>query len=178
MKIRHNSNNFFFFSIFYHPWNVVNGKEDRQEEGDVKTFNGQTLRGMECMPSFFLFKGTVSFQLAAVRLLYVDVRNSNYQLHLFTIKLFAQLYDKGHNGFTHSQCTSLQSKVGGTLYKEKMVRLVFSFFYTLFFFPQTFQIHSRALWLVKEHFEILSFLRSMHKKKPLNTTYQFSLLLS
>lgn len=44
---------------------------------------------------------------------------SYYQLHLFTIKLFAQLYDKGHNGFTHSQCTSLQSKVEGTLYKKK-----------------------------------------------------------
>lgn len=55
----------------------MNGKENWQEGGDVKTFNGQTLRGMECMPSFFLFKGTVSFQLAAVRLLYVDVRNSN-----------------------------------------------------------------------------------------------------
>ncbi len=76
---------------------------------------------------FFLFKGTVSFQFAAVRLLYVDIGKSvaNYQLHLCTIKLFAQLYDKGHNGFTHSQCTSLQSKVGGTLYKKTMVRLVF-----------------------------------------------------
>ncbi len=95
----------------------------------------------------FLFKGTVSFQFAAVRLLYVGNSVAYYLLHLFTIKLFAQLYDKGHNGFTHSQCTSLQSKVEGTLYKKR--RSDFFFF--------TFQIHSRVLWLEKEHFEILSF---------------------
>lgn len=80
--------------------------------------------------TIFLFKGTVSFQFAAVRLMYVSVGNSvaYYQLHIFTIKTnLTRLYDKGHNGFTHSQCTSLQSKIGETLYKKKMVRLKFFF---------------------------------------------------
>lgn len=81
--------------------------------------------------TIFLFKGTVSFHFAAVRLLYIGIGNCvvYYQLHLCTIKLFAQLYDKGHNGFTHSQCTSLQSKVGGTLYKKKKERKRFILFY-------------------------------------------------
>jgi len=52
--------------------------------------------------TIFLLKGTVSFQFAAVTLLYVGAVSSaaHYQLRLFTIKLSAQLYDKGHNGFT------------------------------------------------------------------------------
>lgn len=98
--------------------------------------------------TIILFKGTVSFQFAAVRLLYIGIGNSvaYYQLHLFTIKLFAQLYDKGHNGFTHSQCTSLQSKVGETIQEKKETDLFFC----------TFQTQSRALWL-KRHI-----LKSVH----------------
>lgn len=42
---------------------------------------------------------------------------SDYELHLFT-QLLDRVYHKGHNGFTHSQCTSLQSNVGGTLYNN------------------------------------------------------------
>lgn len=42
---------------------------------------------------------------------------ADYQLHLFT-QLLDPVYHKGHNGFTHSRCTSLQSNVGGTLYNN------------------------------------------------------------
>lgn len=42
---------------------------------------------------------------------------ADYQLHLFT-QLLDRVYHKGHNGFTHSRCTSLQSNVGGTLYNN------------------------------------------------------------
>lgn len=62
-----------------------------------------------------------SLQLLDVCTLALENSVSHYQLHLFTIKLSDQLYDKGHNGFTHSQCTSLQSKVGEhcTIKKKK-----------------------------------------------------------
>ena len=76
----------------------------------------------------FLFKGTVSFQFAAVRLLYVGKFCRILSATSFH-KLFPRLYDKGHNGFTHSQCTSLQSKVWGTLYKKKWFLGMFFFFY-------------------------------------------------
>lgn len=76
---------------------------------------------------FFLFKGTVSFQFAAVRLLHVDIGNLSHSISYIFSQLFAQLYHKGHNGFTHSQCTSLQSNEGGTTVQKKMVRLFFFF---------------------------------------------------
>lgn len=112
--------------------------------------------------TIFLFKGTVSFQFAAVRLLYVGNSVAYYQLHLFTIKLFAQLYDKGHNGFTHSQCTSLQSKVGGTLYKKRWSD-------SFFFLPSK---STAGYYGLRKNILKCFHLLSMHKP-PLNTTDQF-----
>lgn len=76
--------------------------------------NGQTLRGMECMPKLSYSKALCLSSLLLLDFCTLPLENSvpYYQLHLFTINLFAQLYDEGHNGFTHSQCTNLQSKVG------------------------------------------------------------------
>lgn len=65
-----------------------------------------------------------SLQLLDVCTLALENSVSHYQLHLFTIKLSDQLYDKGHNGFTHSQCTSLQSKVGEHCTKKKKKKMV------------------------------------------------------
>lgn len=95
--------------------------------GRCETFNGQTLRGMKCMPSFSYSKA-----LCLSSLLLMDFWTSTLGLLFLpttclTIKLSARLYDKGHNGFTHSQCTSLQSKVRGTLYKKDFQTFFFLF---------------------------------------------------
>lgn len=108
--------------------------------------------------TIFFFKGTVSFQFAAVRFPYVATENSLvfYQLRVFTIRLISQLHDRGHNGFTHSQCTNLQSKEGETLYTN-----IFKTF--------NFQIHSRVLWLL-----IIIIVKPCIciRTEPLNTTDQ------
>lgn len=52
----------------------------------------------------FLFKGTESFQFAAVRLLHVDVRSSvaYYQLHLFTNYLLNSITKDTMDSHIHS----------------------------------------------------------------------------
>lgn len=85
-------------------------------------------------------------------------------------KLFAQLYHKGHNGFTHSQCTSSQSNVRGTLYKKKkkMVRLSFFFFFFCLPNPQRGTMAwERTSWNPFIYFLCI-------KRKPLCTIIQFS----
>lgn len=68
-----------------------------------------------------------------------------------TLRLSARLYDEGHNGFTHSQCTSLQSKVGGTLYKKKMADSI------------DLPNPQQGLWLDKEHLQSVLYARCIKR---------------
>lgn len=93
-----------------HTWRAGNEKANQREDGDVKLFNGQTLRGMECMPPFSYSKA-----LCRSSLLLSDFCTLALGLlSLTTSYNFSQticliLWQRTH-GFTHSQCTSLQSK--------------------------------------------------------------------
>lgn len=121
------------------------------------------------MPSFSYSKALClsSLLLSDFCTLASGISVAHYQLHLFTIKLFAQLYDKGHNGFTHSQCTSLQSKVEGMLYKKKDDQTCF-----FFLFSKPSKSTARYYGLRKNIVKSFHML-SMHKKKPLITADQF-----
>lgn len=115
--------------LFFHPWNAVHEKV--VERGNSEPFSGH--RGEWSACHLFLIQrhcvcSVCCYQTAARWLREFLSHTISY---IFS-QLFAQLYDKGHNGFTHSQCTSLQSNEGGILYKKKMVRL---FFFFSFFKP-------------------------------------------
>lgn len=98
----------------------------QEGDGDVKLFNADTERNVMHATMFSSpSKALCLSSLAAVGLLY-----HNYQLRDFTNYLLRSM-TKGHNGFTHSQWTSLQSKEGGTLYTHKNKTMVRS---TRFFF--------------------------------------------
>lgn len=94
-----------------------NEKATEQRNGDVKLLM-QTLKETDRMPPFSYSKALCrSSSLLSdfcTLVLVILPHTLSYVFH----KLF-QLYDKGHNGVTHSQCTSLKPKVGGTLYKKK-----------------------------------------------------------
>lgn len=75
------------------------------------------------MPPLSYSKGTVSFQFAACAavLCMLPLGHCDAHYYIFTQANFcAQLYDKGHNGITHLECTGVQLKVRrGTPYRKK-----------------------------------------------------------
>lgn len=148
-----------------HMWRVGNEKANQQEYGDVKLFNRQTLRGMECMPPFSYSKALCrsSLLLSDFCTLASGALLVTISYDFFTIKLSARLYDKGHNGFTHSQCTSLQSKEREhcTLKMVKLV-LVLPYISTAGHYGLRKNIFKSLWWI------------STNYKKTLNTRHQFT----
>lgn len=77
-------------------------KQIGREEWGVKPSTDTEGNGMHAV--IFLFKGTESFQFAAVRLLHVDVGNSvaYYQLHLLTNYLLNSITKDTMDSHIHS----------------------------------------------------------------------------
>lgn len=133
-------------------WKVVNEKAKSAGRWRCETFNADTERnGMHA--TIFLFKGTVSFQFAAVRLLYVGkFRHILSATSLHNQTICSTLWQKDTMGsHIHSVLACSLKKEEHCTKKKKVVRL------NRVFFCVTFQIHSRALWHEKNIFHWLFF---------------------
>lgn len=138
----------------FHLWNAVKRKSKWAGGWRCETFNGQTLREMECTPSFSYSKA-----LCLSSLLLSDFRTLTSGKLSHTISYIFSQSNYLLNSMTKDTMDShIHSVLACSLKKEE--HCTKQRWSDLFF---NFQIHSRVLWLEKEHSEILSF--AFHAQK-------------